>query len=234
MDKLKIYIIASVSAMFVGFNVYLLLADMESALAIPMGISAGLGSMMIELVIPESLVSTWKSAPMIYKILAVGATLITPLLLIAALPDSPVGRFAVAFIAAALIGYVMFFVNEHNKTELAKQDKTAAESKAFDREMERLTKQNQLDMAAEKLRLQEDRRTKKALAQVAGTGSGGPDSSRESILAYIEQNPGQSWRGLGLAFGIDPKTVKARVAADIDSGLISVNGDGVKLDPDSL
>lgn len=210
MNRYKITVIAAVSSLFIGFNVgWLVYQESPLLLAAIMGIAAGVGSMMIELTVPESLITIWGKAGGFYKILAVCATLTTPLLLIAALPSHHIARFSVAFIAAALISYVMFYSNEFSKAQTRQEIATAEDEKQWQRQKEMLELEHRLQLDNDLAIKKEDNKKEVKLAKIGTTQSG--DASPESIQKFWQDNPGISYNQLGFQFGIDPKTAKRRL-----------------------
>jgi hypothetical protein len=165
MNKIKIYIIASVSSLFIGVSVGLMVSESSviSKWAIVMGIGAALGGMMIELTVPETLITVWRRSNIVYKILAIMATIASPSLLIWALPAQGIARFSTAFIVAALITYISFYAMERiNAEETTEQEQTKAERELrlqAEIEAERLKLETEMKANIEKMRLQEERKT---------------------------------------------------------------------------
>lgn len=211
MNRYKITVIAAVSSLFIGFNVGLLVKNSQlSGFYILMGIAAGVGSMMIELTVPESLIAIWSKANGFYKLLAVAATVTTPILLIAALPSDNIAKFSVAFIAAALISYVMFYSNEFSKAQTREDSAAAQDEKEYQRKKELMELEHKLKLENNLALQREENKKAVKLAKIGNAKTGG-DASPESIHKYWKDNPGISNNQLGFAFGIDPKTAKRRL-----------------------
>lgn len=241
MNKSKIYIIAFVSSVFVGVSVGAMVAETSKnvLLGIIMGFFGGLGSMMIELTVPETLIATWQRANWWYRILAAIATIISPTLLIAALPYEGISRWSVAFIVAALITYIAFYAKEKMGAEeaIAKRE-TNQQIEYY--QQEKITRlQAELDLQKQKqlaeieterqerlakLQAAEDRKTQKALAKLANRER--LTLSREAVIEII-RNEQTSWRELGRRFGVSPQKVMGTVDDLIEGGIISTNGHGV-------
>lgn len=242
MNKYRIYIIASVSSLFIGVSVGLMVSASTtiSAWAIPMGIAAGLGGMMIELTVPETLIATWKRANNWYRFVAVIATVTSPALLIAALPYEGISRFSVAFIVAALITYIAFYAMEKMKADEV-VEKVETEQQVEFYQQEKMTRlqaeldlQKQTELARleterlarlEKVRAIEDRKTKKALAKIENRET--LPVTREAIIKLIQKEGGISKRELGRRFGRSPQTVMNYVDDLVEAGIITANGNGV-------
>lgn len=232
MNKIKIYIIASVSSLFIGVSVGMMVSEQESIAgwAILMGLFAAAGGMAIELTVPETLITVWDRSGVVYKTLAVIATVASPALLIWALPAHGIARFSIAFIVASLITYISFYAMERIKAD------TTAEQKANERQAalelqakldaDKLRLKAELELEAEQMRLREERRTAKALAKIQQKETL-PDT-RENVINVIEQQPGISQRELGRIFDRAPQTVLSRVDDLIKEQVITVNGDGVR------
>lgn len=232
MSKIKIYIIASVSSLFIGVSVGMIVSESPtiSGWAIVMGIFAAAGGMAIELTVPETLITVWSKSGPVYKTLAVIATIASPALLIWALPSHGIARFSIAFITASLITYISFYATERIKTDSAAEHKATDRTNAIKLQAElkanELRLKAELEQSAEQMRLREERRTAKALAKIQQKETL-PDT-RENVINVIEQHPGISKRGLGRIFDRAPQTVLKQVDDLIKEQVITVNGDGVR------
>ena len=242
MNKYRIYIIASVSSLFIGVSVGMMVSTIVtiSFWAVPMGIAAGIGGMMIELTVPETLIATWKRANNWYRFVAVVATITSPALLIAALPYEGISRFSVAFIVAALITYIAFYAMEKMKSdEVVEKLETGQQVEFYQQEkMTRLRAEldlkKQSDLAIleterlarlEKIRAIEERKTQKALAKIGNRDT--LPLTREAIIELIQNEGGLSKRELGRRFNKSPQTVMSYVDDLVSDGIVTANGNGV-------
>lgn len=240
MDKTKIYIIAFVSSIFVGVSVGAMVSEKSNVyMGIVMGMAGGLGSMMIELTVPETLISTWQRANWWYRGLAALATITSPALLIAALPYEGISRWSVAFIVAALITYIAFYAKEKMNADETKEKKETDQQIEFYQQEKMARLQAELELkkqkewaqieterlaTLEKIKATEERKTKKALAKLSNRQQS--PLSRENVLDII-RNEETSWRELGRRFGVSPQTVMNTVEDLIQSGVIASNGHGI-------
>lgn len=233
MSKIKIYIIASVSSLFIGVSVGLMVSEQDTIKnwAIIMGIFAAAGGMAIELTVPETLITVWNRSGALYKTLAVIATIASPTLLIWALPAHGIARFSIAFIVASLITYISFYAMERIKASEVETTKKEANIEQIKLkatlEENRLRLEKELEMEAEKQRLQEERKTQKALAKL--NQSEPLPLTRDNVIDLIKTEPHISQRELGRRFGKSPQTVLSRVDDLVREGVITANGDGVKI-----
>jgi len=238
MNKYRIYVIASVSSLFIGVSVGLMVSGIEeiSGWAFPMGLAAGLGGMMIELTVPEALVTVWQKSSYIYKAAMVAATIASPILLIWALPGYGIARFSVAFIVASLITYLAFYATQRIKANEIKAEAEQEQMNEFAhrQELERLRSElaTQKDVAIanaetdrQRILAIEERKTKKALARLSQEKL---DLSRGTIVGVIKAEPGISQRELGRRFGVSPQTVMHQIADMVEDGMITANGNGVR------
>lgn len=212
----KITIIAAVSSIFIGFNASLITynsIDSEVSpvwLAVFMGIAAGLGSMMIELVVPQALIYIWEKVNWFYRVVAVIATAAVPTLFIYALPSDDLAKLSKVYITGALVAYMMYYSYDKITTQVQEDSSAAEDEKQYQRKKEMMELEHKLQLENDLALQREENKKAVKLAKIGNAQTGG-DASPESIYKYWQDNPGISNNQLGFAFGIDPKTAKRRL-----------------------
>lgn len=254
MNKWKIYIIASVSSLFIGVSVGTLVMNSKIPdWAVFLGIAATAGGMMIEITVPEMLIAVWSRASKPYRIVAIIATVATPALLIFALSDiGGIAQFSIAFIVASLVAYLSFYAAERmKKTELDEQKLTTIKdaSRVAIEERERLAKfefEIEIKRQQELTRIEVEKQT--VLASIETERLAKLEKvkaieerktrkalakmqaqdilplTRDAVIDIVRSESGISQRELGRRFGNAPKTVLSRVSDLVSEGVITANG----------
>jgi len=257
MNKWKIYIIASVSSLFIGVSVGTLVMNSNIPnWAVWLGIAAAAGGMMIEITVPEMLITVWNRSGKLYRIVAITATAATPALLIFALADiGGIAQFSIAFIVASLVAYLSFYAAERMKRTEAVEQKITTIKDASQIATEEQERRARFEIEMEVRRQQEltriDIEKQTALAGIETERQAKLEKvkaieerktrkalakmqardvlplTRDAVLEIIRAESGISQRELGRRFDSAPQTVLKYVSDLMTEGVITANGKGV-------